>query len=272
MSAGRLVVCPTPIGNIADITRRAADALASADLVACEDTRRTGALLAALGLPKQKLMSLHEHNESARTRQVIERIRGGDTVVLVSDAGTPGVSDPGYPLIKAAIEADLPLTVLPGASSVVTAVVASGLPLDRWRFAGFLPRNAGGIAAEIGSASEPLVAFESPRRLRKTLATIASADPARPLAVCRELTKDHEEVVRGSAAEVAQHFEEHEPLGEIVLVIGAADAAVKDLGAALAALGKLVDAGAKPRAAAAVVAELTGVTKNALYEAWLEKR
>jgi 16S rRNA (cytidine1402-2'-O)-methyltransferase len=197
----------------------------------------------------------------------------GAVVALVSDAGMPLVSDPGYVLVAGCIAAGLEVEVLPGPSAAIAALVASGLPADRWRFAGFLPRGASAIVAELDAGgAESLVAFESPRRLRKTLATIASADPARPLAVCRELTKDHEEVVRGTAAEVAQHFEEHEPLGEIVLVIGAPEAAGADLGPALAALGRLVETGAKPRAAAAVVAELTGVAKNALYEAWLEKR
>ena len=268
MSDGRLIVCPTPIGNPGDITARAAEALRTADLVACEDTRRTGALLASLGT-KRKLLSLHEHNEAGRIAQVLERIENGETVVLVSDAGTPGVSDPGYPLIQAVIAARLPLTVLPGASSVLTAVVVSGLPLDRWRFVGFLPRTAGGIVAEL-DAPDPVVAFESPRRLRKTLAAIAAHDPQRPLAVCRELTKDHEEVVRGTAADVAAVFDEREPLGEIVIVIGAA-AAQADTSAAVDALARLVDAGAKPRAAAGALADLLGLSKNAVYDAWLKR-
>jgi 16S rRNA (cytidine1402-2'-O)-methyltransferase len=270
VSAGRLIVCPTPIGNAGDITARAVDALKGADLVACEDTRRTGALLASLGV-KQRLMSLHEHNEVGRSAQVLERIRGGETVVLVSDAGTPGVSDPGYPLVRAAIDAGLPLTVLPGASSVLVAVVASGLPLDRWRFVGFLPRTAGGIVAEL-DAPDPVVAFESPRRLRRTLAAIAAHDPDRPLAVCRELTKDHEEVVRGTAAEVAAQFATREPLGEIVIVIGAAGASDLDTAAAVEGLARLVDAGAKPRAAAGVLADMLGLSKNAVYDAWLKRR
>jgi 16S rRNA (cytidine1402-2'-O)-methyltransferase len=267
--SGRLVVCPTPIGNPGDLTARAADALRAADLVACEDTRRTGALLASLGV-KRRLLSVHEHNEGGRIERVLDRVRGGETVVLVTDAGTPGISDPGYPLVRAAIEARLPLTVLPGASAVLVALVASGMPVDRWRFVGFLPRGAGGIVAEL-DAPEPVVAFESPRRLRRTLATIAGHDPERRVAVCRELTKDHEEVVRGSAVEVAAHFDAHEPLGEIVLVIGAAPAAA-DTAGAVAALDALAAAGAKPRAAAGVVAGLLGLSKNAVYDRWLRER
>ena len=270
MSAGRLIVCPTPIGNPGDLTERAADALRTADVVACEDTRRTGALLASLGV-KRRLVSVHEHNEAGRIDGVLDRVRAGETVVLVSDAGTPGISDPGYPLVRAAIDAGLPLTVLPGASSVIVAAVASGLPLDRWRYIGFLPRTAGAIEAEL-DAADPVVAFDSPRRLRKTLAVIAAHDPDRPLAVCRELTKDHEQVVRGTAAEVAEHFERHEPLGEIVIVIGAAPAGAADSAGAVAAVRQLADAGAKPRVAAGVVAGLLGLSKNAVYDLWLRER
>jgi 16S rRNA (cytidine1402-2'-O)-methyltransferase len=266
---GALVVCPTPIGNPADLSARGAEALRTADLVVCEDTRRTGRLLAELGV-KRPLLSLHEHNEERRLEPVLERIRTGEAVVLVSDAGTPAVSDPGYPLIRAVIAAGLPLTVLPGPSAVLLAVVASGLPLDRWRFVGFLPRKPAALAAELRSP-EPVVAFESPRRLARTLAALAESAPERRVAVCRELTKEHEEVVRGTAAEVAAHFAAHEPLGEIVLVVDGA-AATGDVAQALAAVAELVDAGARARQAAATVAGLLGLSTNAVYEAWLTQR
>ena len=265
---GRLVVCPTPIGNAGDLTPRVAAALAEADLIACEDTRRTGRLLSELGIDAP-LVSLHEHNEVRRAPALVDRLREGATVALVSDAGTPGISDPGYVLVRAVADAGLPLTVLPGPSAVLAAVVASAMPLDRWRFVGFLPRKAAALLAELDQPG-PLVGFESPRRLARTLQALAEHDPQRPVAVCRELTKDHEEVVRGSAAEVAAHFAEHEPLGEIVLVVGA-PAAREDTGAALAALARVVEAGAKPREAAGALAELVGLPRNRLYDAWLRQ-
>ena len=269
--AGRLVVCPTPIGNLEDVTLRALAALRDADVVACEDTRRTRVLLDRFGV-KAKLVSYHEHNEERRARELVERMRGGETVALVSDAGMPLVSDPGYVLVRACVAAGLAVEVLPGPSAVLTALVASGLPSERWHFAGFLPRKKGELR-ELLAGEETLVAFESPRRLAATLATLAELDPERPAAVCRELTKVHEEVVRGSAAELAERYAGAEVKGEIVLVAGPAKAAEggEPTADALAAVEKLVAAGAKPRAAAAVVAGLTGTTANRLYRAHAEQ-
>lgn len=264
---GELVVCPTPIGNLDDLTRRSEHALRTADVVACEDTRRTGQLLAHLGI-RQRLVSLHEHNEDERSEALAQRVRQGETVVLVSDAGTPTISDPGYPLIRAVIEAGGRVTVLPGASAAVVAVVASGLALARWTFVGFLPRSPDALARELGRP-EPLVAFESPRRLAGTLELLATLEPERPIAVCRELTKTHEEVVRGTAAEVAQQFAQRRPLGEIVLVVGHGRPAGR-VAQGAEAVSTLVAAGAKARPAAAVVAELTGERTNAVYRAWLD--
>ena len=267
MTTGRLVVCPTPIGNLEDVTLRALAALRDADVVACEDTRRTRVLLDRFGV-RAKLVSYHEHNEDKRARELVERMRAGQTVALVSDAGMPLVSDPGYVLVRECVAAGLAVEVLPGPSAVLTALVASGLPSDRWHFAGFLPRKKGELR-ELFAGAETLVAFESPRRLAATLAEIP---PERPVAVCRELTKVHEEIVRGSAAEVAAHFARGDVKGEIVLVVGPAEAAAGEPDAeAVAAVAKLVEAGAKPRAAASVVAALTGTTANRLYGAYAEK-
>jgi 16S rRNA (cytidine1402-2'-O)-methyltransferase len=267
--AGRLVVCPTPIGNLEDVTLRVLRALRDADVIACEDTRHTRKLLERheLGGTTGRLVSYHEHNERRRARELVERIRGGKVVALVSDAGTPGVSDPGAVLVRACLEAGLPVEVLPGPSAAVTALVASGLPAERWRFAGFLPRREGELRRVLEEdAGETLVAYESPRRVAATLRTLAELDPERPVAVCRELTKLHEEVVRGSAAELAERFAEG-ARGEVVLVVGpAADAGAGfDVAAAREAVERLVEAGARRRAAASVVASLTGVPANRLY-------
>jgi 16S rRNA (cytidine1402-2'-O)-methyltransferase len=265
---GSLVVCPTPIGNLDDITLRARDALVAGDYIACEDTRRTGGLLDKLGIrPAPPLVSIHEGNESPRAIELAQRIERGETVVLVSDAGMPAISDPGYRLIRRCIERNLEVTVLPGPSVVPVALVASGLPTDRWRFEGFLPKRAGEMERVLRSA-ETVVAFESPRRVGDSLAALASIAPDRPAAVCRELSKMHEEVSRGSLAELARRFR-GDVKGEIVLVIGPASSEDhdKDVGFAVDALRHLVQSGARPRAAASVVAALTGTRANDLYRA-----
>jgi 16S rRNA (cytidine1402-2'-O)-methyltransferase len=268
-SVGRLVVCPTPIGNLEDVTLRVLAALREADTVACEDTRHTKLLLDRHGIAA-KLASYHEHNERARAEELVERIRDGAVVALVSDAGMPLISDPGFSLVHACIEADLQVEVLPGPSAVPTALVASGLPAERWRFVGFLPRKRAERERLLERTEETLVAFESPRRLAVTLEQLAGFDPDRPLAVCRELTKLHEEVRRGTAAELAEYYAENVPRGEVVLVVGAAGSGSgsappgKDADA-LAVLRELVDAGARARPAAKVVAKLTGVSANELY-------
>lgn len=265
---GRLTVCPTPIGNLDDITERAKRALAEADVVACEDTRRTGLLFERLDIPRPRLVSNHEGNEADRARQLAQAIERGAKVVLISDAGTPAISDPGYRLIQACIDRALEIEVLPGPSAVTTALVASGLPTDRWRFEGFLPRRAGELERVL-SGGETVVAFESPRRLPDSLAALAALAPDRPAAVCRELTKIHEDVARGTLAELARRFRS-EVKGEIVVVIGAAagrTASAPDIAFAVDALRRLVQSGARPRAAASVVAALTGTRANELYTA-----
>jgi 16S rRNA (cytidine1402-2'-O)-methyltransferase len=269
-SVGRLVVCPTPIGNLEDVTLRVLATLREADVVACEDTRHTRVLLERHGIAA-KLLSYHEHNERARAAELVERMRAGAVVALVSDAGMPLVSDPGFALVRACIEADLPVEVLPGPSSVSTALVVSGLPAERWRFVGFLPRKAAERGRLLERAAETLVAFESPRRLAGVLEQLSGSDPDRQIAVCRELTKLHEEVRRGTAAELAAYYSAQAPRGEVVLVVGAvgldpARPTRAGNGAdAVQALRELVDAGARARPAAKVVAKLTGASANELY-------
>jgi 16S rRNA (cytidine1402-2'-O)-methyltransferase len=269
--AGRLVVCPTPIGNLEDVTLRVLGALREADVVACEDTRQTRKLLDRYGVDAP-LVSYHEHNEERRAAELVERMRGGAVVALVSDAGMPLISDPGYVLVRACVAAGVAVEVLPGPSAALAALVASGLPADSWRFAGFLPRRVGELRRALAGGEGTLVAFESPRRLPRTLQVLAELDPERPAAVCRELTKVHEEVLRGSAAELARRFDGAPPRGEVVLVVGAppgrgSASGDAPAGVAVEAVARLVEAGAKPRAAAGVVAELTGESANALYRA-----
>lgn len=263
--AGRLVVCPTPIGNLEDITLRALRVLAEADVIACEDTRRTRVLLERHGVTAAALVSYHEHNERERARELVGRMREGATVALVSDAGMPAVSDPGLPLVRAAREAGLEVEVLPGPSAVLTALVASGMPAARFRFIGFLPRRRGELEQALAGARETVVAFESPNRLAATLRAIAEREPERPLAVCRELSKLHEEVRRGTARELAAHYELQAPRGEIVLVIGAQERVEAAGEEAVEAARELAASGARPRTAAAVVARLTGARANELY-------
>ena len=200
-----LAVCATPIGNLEDVTLRVLDELRGADVVLCEDTRHSKGLLDRHGI-KAKLLSYHQHNEAQRTAELLPRLEAGERIALVSDAGLPGVNDPGARLISAALEAGVPVTVLPGPSAVETALVASGLVGERYQFLGYLPRGEkalGALWSELRSWAHPAVAFESPKRLPATLRSLAAALPERPVAVCRELTKRFEEVVRGSAAEVA---------------------------------------------------------------------
>ena len=266
--SGRLVVCPTPIGNLEDITLRVLSALREADVVACEDTRRTGVLLERYGV-QASMVPYHEHNERSQAAELVSRMQGGEVVALVSDAGMPLVSDPGFVLVQGCVAAGLEVEVLPGPSAALAALVASALPSDAWRFAGFLPRKRSGLV-EAFSGRETLVAFESPRRVAASLAVLAELDPLRPVAVCRELTKLHEEVVRGPAAELAARYASSDPRGEVVLVVGGAPPRTGVDEAAVDAVRRLVSAGARLRPAAAVVSELTGAPANALYKAVAE--
>ena len=261
-----LAVCATPIGNLEDVTLRVLAELRAADVVLCEDTRHTRTLLQRHGI-EARLLSYHEHNEAARTAELLPRLEAGERIALVSDAGMPGINDPGARIVRAALEAGVPVTVLPGPSAVETALVASGLVAERYQFLGFLPRGAKALDAvweDLCRFDWPAVAFESPRRLPVTLRSLAAADPERPVAVCRELTKRFEEVVHGTAAEVAERLLEP-PKGEITLVIGAGREVEPDADAALAAVAELVEAGVSRKHAAELVARLTGVARNRLY-------
>jgi 16S rRNA (cytidine1402-2'-O)-methyltransferase len=266
---GKLIVCPTPIGNLEDLTPRVRRALEEADLVACEDTRRAGRLYERLEIRAPRLVSNHDGNEAERAPQLAQQIERGARVALISDAGMPGISDPGYRLIRTCIDRDLEVEVLPGPSAIPVAVVASGVPADRWRFEGFLPRRAGELERVLRSA-ETVIAFESPRRLPDSLAALAALAPDRPAAVCRELSKLHEEIARGTLGELARRFR-GEQRGEVIVVIGPArtrdGARDPDMTIAVDALRRLVQAGARPRAAASVVATLTGTRPNDLYRA-----
>ena len=263
-----LSVCATPIGNLDDVTLRVLRELAEADVVLCEDTRRTRGLLERHGI-RARLLSYHEHNEAARTAELLPRLAAGERMALVSDAGLPMISDPGARLVAAALDAGVPVTVLPGPSAVETALVASGLAGDRYQFLGYLPRGERARSAlweELARVPWPAVAFESPQRLPATLRSLAEAAPERRVAVCRELTKQFEEVVRGTAAEVAARFPEP-PKGEITLVLGGggADTWAPEEGAALEAVAELASLGVGRRRAADLVARLTGVSRNRLY-------
>jgi len=264
-----LAVCATPIGNLEDVTLRVLAELRKADVVLAEDTRHTRGLLERHGIVAS-LVSYHEHNEAERVAELLPRLAAGERVALVSDAGMPGVSDPGARLVRAALDAGVDVTVLPGPSAVETALVASGLAGARFAFVGFLPRKAGELEAlwrETAAWRCVVVAFESPHRLAASLGSLSAFDPGREAAVCRELTKRFEEVVRGPVADLAARFAEP-PKGEVTLVV-AAGSAVSDPEPAHRAVAELVAAGTPRRVAAEVVARLTDTSRNDLYRASL---
>ncbi len=271
--SGELVVVATPIGNIGDLSPRAAAALQDADVVCCEDTRHTGQLLSRLGLRASRLLSLHAHNERERVGEILELLEGGARVALVSDAGTPAISDPGERVITAAIAAGHNVTTVPGPSAAVSALVVAGLGTARWRFEGFLPRRGSERArrlAEIAAAPHPSVIYESPQRVASTLRDLARCCGAdRKVAVCRELTKMFEETWRGSLAEAYERSEASAARGEHVLVVAAKPDAARsapDEGEVQRAVASRIAAGASRRQAAADVAADFGVSKRFAYE------
>lgn len=268
-----IILAATPIGNLGDASRRLVEALERAEVIAAEDTRTTIQLLSALRVENRpRLIALHDHNETARAAEIVELARDTDVLVL-SDAGMPTVSDPGYALVVAAATAGVTVTALPGPSAVLMALAVSGLPTDRFAFEGFLPRK-GRLAALRALAGEPrtLVFFESPHRIGDALADLATAfGPERRAAVCRELTKLHEEVARGTLAELAEQFAEG-ARGEIALVVAGAPPASASLDDGVARVLQLVADGVRLREASTEVAEVTGLGRRELYEAALRAR
>ena len=227
-----LYVVATPIGNLSDITLRALKVLKSVDLVAAEDTRHSGILLKHFEI-KKPLVSYHEHNEAMRTAQLVERLAVGENIALITDAGTPGLSDPGARLIRECIRRELPFTIIPGASSILIALVGSGFSTENFCFRGFLPVKSGQRERELQAAAEgdeTTIFFESPYRLTKTLKACIGIMPDRNLCVARELTKKFEEFRRGTARELFAHYEVHPPKGEIVLLIGSVKGSSTPLG------------------------------------------
>ncbi len=221
-SNGLIQLVASPIGNLGDITHRAVEAIRAACVVACEDTRHSRRLLDHLGIQGKELVALHDHNEKTRARSLVERAAQGGKVVYLSDAGTPGISDPGYRLVNAAHEAGVRVEVLPGPSAVVTALAGSGLPSDAFYFGGFLPVKSGRRTSELGEAltrRETSIYFESPHRLAGTLAILAQLEPQREVCVARELTKKFETYHRGMAESLAEEFSARPPKGEITLLI-----------------------------------------------------
>jgi 16S rRNA (cytidine1402-2'-O)-methyltransferase len=268
--SGTLFVVGTPIGNLGDMTERARETIGSVDLVAAEDTRRTGRLLARLEI-KRPLVSLFEGNERGRTTSILAELRAGKDVALVSDAGMPSISDPGFLLVRACTEEGIDVRVVPGPSAVTAALVVSGLPVERFTFEGFLPRKAGDRRERLRSLAEDprtLVLFESPRRLRTLLRDVVAELGDRRVAVARELTKLHEEVLRGRATEVLDRLGDADPKGEIVLVVeGRRDAEVPGFEELVAEATRLVQGGLRKREAASAVARERGGSANAIYEA-----
>ncbi|GAB3881030.1 16S rRNA (cytidine(1402)-2'-O)-methyltransferase [Terrabacter terrigena] len=276
MTTGTLVLAATPIGDPRDAAPRLAEELATADVVAAEDTRRLRRLLADLGVTTTgAVVSYHEHNEASRTPDLVERLVAGERVLVVTDAGMPSVSDPGYRLVAAAVESGVRVTCVPGPSAVLMALAVSGLPVDRFCFDGFLPRKPGErarVLADVADERRTLVFFEAPHRLAETLAAMRDAfGPDRRAAVCRELTKTYEEVRRGTLADLAVWASEGVK-GEITVVVAGAERAVPSLEDAVAGIRQRVDAGERLKDVAADVASRTGLSKKALYDASLAAR
>jgi 16S rRNA (cytidine1402-2'-O)-methyltransferase len=279
MKEGKLVVCATPIGNLEDASPRLARTLAEADLVACEDTRQTRKLLAHLGVTT-RMTSYHEVGEKERAAELAERVAAGLRLALVTDAGMPAVSDPGYHLIGACLERGVPVEVVPGPSAAMAALVVSGLPTDRFCFEGFLPRRPGQRdrrLAELAAEPRTMVFFEAPHRVLATLDAMAAAlGPDRTAAAVRELTKVHEQVLRGPLAAVRERLADQGPRGEFTLVVGGAPAGSArpaarpaDLAAEVA---HLVEGGTSTRDAVTAVAEATGTPRRSVYQAVLDAR
>ena len=270
--SGHLYVVGTPIGNLGDLSDRARETLAAVDLVAAEDTRRTGKLLAHARI-RVPMLSLFEGNERQRIDELLERLSEGATVALVSDAGMPAVSDPGFRLLRAAVEAGIGISVVPGPSAVTAALVVSGLPTDRWVFEGFLPRRPSERRSRLRAlAHDPrtVVLFESPLRVVTLLRDVLVELGDRRAAVARELTKIHEEVLRGRVSEVLAMLLDSEPRGEIVVVLEGAETPEAALSEMVDEAGRLVRDGMRKREAAAAVARVSGGSANEIYRALVD--
>lgn len=281
MPVGRLVLVPTPIGNLGDITLRAIDTLRGADVVACEDTRHTRKLFAHHDI-RVRRVPYHSHNESSALPELLERLRAGETVALVSDAGTPGIADPGQRLVAACVSAGVPVEVLPGPSALITALAQSGLPTDGFCFLGWVPRKAGerrALAERLSEAGSTTVLYESPKRLASSLAVLSERLGDRAAVVARELTKVHEEVMRGTVSELAERVRATEATGgvkgEVVLLIGPAvlTASRTEPGDDdIALVLDLEAAGESVRDAVRTAATQRGIPRRALYEAVLARK
>lgn len=270
-AAGRIVLIGTPIGNLGDLSPRAVAALRKADVLFCEDTRRTRKLLTAASVPAPKLYSLHQHNERAASQHALSLAGSGAVVAVVSDAGMPGISDPGSLLVRLAADAGVPVEVIPGPSAMVVALVASGLPSERFCFEGFLPRHGRDRADRLQSlAAEPrtVIIYEAPHRARQTLTDLAKlCGEARAVALARELTKVHEEVWRGTLGDAVGRVNDAEPRGEWVIVLGGAPAAPHPTDEEiLAALREQLESGATKRAAVDEVAASLGLSRRRVYQ------
>ena len=275
---GRIVLAATPIGNVGDASSRLIELLSTADIVAAEDTRRLHRLVQTLGITVAgRIISYHEHNEEAKTGELLEAVRSGQTLVMVTDAGMPSVSDPGFRLVEGAVAAGLTVTAAPGPSAVLTALALSGLPTDRFCFEGFLPRKAGERAArlaDLDAERRTMVFFEAPHRLEPMLRALRERFGAeRRAAVCRELTKTYEEVIRGTVLELLEWSENNEVRGEIAIVVGGAPE--REAGKPedhVAAVQGLITQGIRLKEAVAAVAEDAKVSKRELYSAVLAAR
>ena len=270
---GVLVLAATPIGDPRDAAPRLADELRAADVIAAEDTRRLRRLCQALDVdPRGSVVSYHEHNEASRTHDLVERLREGARVLVVTDAGMPSVSDPGYRLVSAAIGVDVPVTCVPGPSAVLMALAVSGLPVDRFCFEGFLPRKGGERIRALRALADErrtMVFFEAPHRVAKALAAMEEVFGAdRRAAVCRELTKTYEEVRRGTLVDLVA-WADDDPRGEITIVVAGASAAVADIPSQLTGILDRVAAGERLKDVCGDVASATGLSKKALYDAAL---
>jgi len=278
-AAGALYVVATPIGNPEDLSPRARRMLAEADLIACEDTRRAARMLAELRI-HTPTVSYFEHNERRRTAELIDRMRAGESVALISDAGTPAISDPGFRLVRAALDAGIRVAAVPGPSAAIAALSVSGLPTDRFVFEGFPPARESArrdALKALARETRTIIFYESPRRLAATLAEMAAVFGAdRPAALAREITKTFEETIRGTLGELRDRFAREEARGEITIIVGGAPEAEsgtlnESAGGALT-VGELIDAGLSLKQACAVIAKLTGQSRRELYQRELARR